>query len=117
MSKDFRIDLYSLSRSASMSIFINAIIGGVHGLFYDESLYSSRDIYEVKTRKILSCSNLIASSSNIIYCALSKEFTKLDVGGFIVTIHRLINDTDFINEIKAEYILGNFNEMIKGNEL
>lgn len=32
-------------------------------------------------------------------------------------MHRLINDPKFINLIKEEYIIGNFNQMIQGEDL
>ena len=72
-----------------MSSLINMIVAAVHGLFYDESKYHNRDIYEVKTRKIISYSNAIASASNIIYVAVSaylgneRALNKLDVGGYV----------------------------------
>ena len=76
------------------------------------------DLYEVKTRKILSYSNAIASGSNILYCAISQNYSKLDIGGIIVTIYRLITDHKFIKSIKKEFlekqwyneVMGAFNE-------
>lgn len=114
------IDIYSVSRGASLAAFINMLIATIHGLFYDEVKYSSRSLYEVKTRKILSYSNLIASGSNVIYVAVSTylgdetALKKLDVGGLIVTIYRLINDQKFIREVKEEFVFGSFNKKIQG---
>lgn len=116
------IDVYSVGRSAAIASFINMLIATIHGLFYDESKYSSRDLYEVKSRKILSYSNLIASSSNVIYVSISTYFgdktsiKKLDVGGLIVTVYRLINDRKFIREVKEEFIFGNFKKLIQGEK-
>ncbi|MGC7873328.1 hypothetical protein ACPUYX_17615 [Desulfosporosinus sp. SYSU MS00001] len=116
------IDLYSVTRSATISILINALIAAIHGLFYDKSKYSDREIYEVKTRKILSYSNLIASASNVIYVAASSylgdknTLKKLDLGGLIVTIYRLIKDVKFIQQVKEEFVFGGFNKMIKGEK-
>lgn len=117
-----RIDVYSVSRGVVIASLINMIITAIHGLFYEESKYANRDIYEVKTRKILSYSNLIASASNVIYVAASaymekkNSFRKLDVGGLIVTIYRLIADTKFIQKVKEEFVFGEFNKMIQGDE-
>ena len=116
------IDIYSVSRSMAMSSLINMIVAAVHGLFYDESKYHNRDIYEVKTRKIISYSNAIASASNIIYVAVSaylgneRALNKLDVGGLIVTIYRLLSDSKFIREVKEEFVFGSFNKLIQGEE-
>lgn len=103
---------------AVVSVLINMLITLIHGLFYNPEKHSSRDLYEVKTRKILDYSNLIASSSNVITVAGmsiaafatknadlgKKAMSTLDVGGIIVTIYRLITDTKFIRQIKEEFL-------------
>lgn len=56
--------------------------------------------------------NCISSASNVLACAIFGAVTKnpveaakrLDIGGFIETIRRLFVDTEFINEIKREYV-------------
>jgi len=114
LSEQFRIDLYSVSRSILLASLINSCIAAVHGLFYDVSKYRNRNLYEVKTRKVLSYSNLLATSSNVIYNAVTRDFSKLDIGGMIVTIYRLINDYNFITEVKKEFVFGEFDILIKG---
>ncbi len=115
-SESFRIDLYSVSRGVILSTLINRIIASVHGLFYDKNKYESRDMYEVKTRKILSYSNIIASTSNIIHVAITKDFKKLDVGGLIVSIYRFITDYKFIRAIKEEFLREKFYNIVQGEE-
>lgn len=118
LSKDFK----KVGESAKYAILINMVISLVHGLFYDETKYSNRDLYEVKTRKILSYSNAIASGSNVIYVAINAylgnegAIKKLDIGGIIVTIHRLLSDSEFIRKVKEEFVFGSFNKMIQGEE-
>lgn len=114
LSEQFRVDVYSVSRGIMLSTLINSIIGAIHGLFYNCDKHINRDLYEVKTRKILSMSNLMATSSNAIYCGITRDFTKLDIGGMIVTIYRLINDYKFINEVKEEFVFGEFDKLIRG---
>lgn len=115
-------DITTIGKSASYSILINMLISLLHGLFYDSTKYSSRDIYEVKTRKIISYSNAIASGSNVIYTTIrsylgdANALNKLDVGGIIVTIYQLVNNEKFIREIKEEFIYGGFEKMIQGKE-
>ncbi|MDO4792798.1 MAG: hypothetical protein Q3993_01350, partial [Filifactor alocis] len=70
---------------------------------------------EVRTRKILSYSNLIATSSNIAVVAVTKDMTKLDAGGMAVTIYRLITDAKFIRQVKEEFIFGSYKDMIMGD--
>ncbi|MBK5274153.1 MAG: hypothetical protein JJE30_03775 [Desulfuromonadales bacterium] len=116
------IDIYGVSRAASLSMFINLVVAAIHGLFYEQEKYENRDVYEVKTRKILSYSNLIASTSNVIYVAMSayggnaKALDQLDVGGMIVTIYRLVNDYEFIRKVKEEFVFGGFDKLINGQE-
>lgn len=116
-------DIAVVGVQAVSSILINMIISLIHGLFYDSNKYSSRDVYEVKTRKILMISNTIASTSNLIWTGgnmlLGNEnaIKDLDIGGIIVTMHRLITDSKFINDIKNEYIFGGFNKLIQGDDL
>lgn len=114
LSKQCRIDLYSVSRGVMLSTLVNTIISAVHGLFYNPNDYESRDMYDVKTRKILSYSNALATSSNIIYTVLTENYTKLDVGGFIVTVYRLVNDYKFIKSIKQEFVMKEFDKLIQG---
>ena len=108
---------------AIFAILINMIISLVHGLYYDPAKYASRDIYEVKTRKILMYSNLIASTSNLIYVGVRSYYgderaaKSLDIGGIMVTIYRLINDTEFIQKVKEEFVFGGFYRMIEGKPL
>lgn len=110
-------NMVKITGQAGVAILINALIGMIHGLFYDES-YQDRKLYSVKTRKILSYSNLIASASNVIAVAISsvvgtvtgnaeivtKSINYLDIGGLMVTIYRIVNDRNFICEVKKEFI-------------
>lgn len=73
------------------------------------------DLHKVKTRKILMYSNVIASSSNVLYVALQKDISKLDVGGIAVTLYRLVNDRDFIRKVKEEFIQQRWHELIQGD--
>jgi hypothetical protein len=115
-------DLKKIGKSASIAILINMIVGLVHGLFYQEERDGQRKLYEVRTRKIISNSNLLASASNVLYVAISsslgnvESIKKLDIGGFIITLYRLFNDSAFIQKIKEEYILGNFVAKIHKND-
>ncbi|TCI75663.1 hypothetical protein EVJ20_13310 [Exiguobacterium sp. SH0S1] len=116
------IDSYSVGRSMAVSSFINALIAVIHSLFYDEVKHQDLKLYEVKTRKILMYSNVIATSSNLIYVGLQTylgdktSLKKLDVGGLIVTIHRIISDETFIRQIKEEFVLNGFKHKVLGEQ-
>ena len=70
-------------------------------LIYDETKSLSQDIYNIKTRKIISYPNLIASTSNVIWvggnmAAGNQTASKdLDFGGLVVTLQRLPKDTQW----------------------
>lgn len=99
----YGIDTAGVGTEMGLSLVINTLISMVHRLFFDESI-DDKKLYEVRTRKILLYSNIIASTSNIIISIISKNPKKLDVGGLIVTIMRLFSDIRFITNIKKEFI-------------
>ena len=116
-------DIAVVGAQAGGSIFINMIISLIHGLYYDPEIYQDRDVYEVKTRKILMYSNLISSMSNIMWVGGNSivgnetALKELDIGGIAVTMYRLVTDTEFIRSVKEEFVFGGFNKMIQGEEL
>ena len=116
-------DLIKAGASAGLAVFINTIISTLHMLMYDENNYSSRDVYSVKTRKIILYSNLIASTSNVIWVGANmamgreKAIKDLDIGGLMITIQRLMTDRKFIHKVKEEFVFGQFHKMIQGDEL
>lgn len=113
----YHIDSYSIMRGATMTILINIIIEYIHLLFYDEAKEISVDLYKARSKKIIMYSNIIASTSNIIYTAISKDLTKLDVGGILVTLYRIISDTRFINEVKREFLEKEFYKIVMGQDI
>lgn len=112
----FHIDMWSITRGAVLASLVNAIVGWTHSLFYDPAKYSSPRVYEVKTRKVIRYSNIISSTSNVIYTAISGDLLRLDVGGILVTLWRIIRDRKFQQEVKREFITERFNELIRGEE-
>lgn len=98
-------DVNTVVESALTSIFINMIISFIHGMFYDPAKHGkNKDLYEVRTRKILLLSNSIATSSNLVYTCITKNPHKLDIGGILVTLSRLFFDLRFIARVKEEFI-------------
>lgn len=110
-------NLAIVGAQAGLSILINFIVKSLHFLYFDGDLedQAALDLYEVKTRKILSYSNAIASGSNILYVALSRDIKKLDVGGILVTIYRLISDYNFIKSIKKEFLEKQWHDIVMGD--
>ncbi len=115
-------DVIKAGASAGLSVLINFLIATVHNLMYDEAKYNDRDVYNVKTRKIIMYSNTIASTSNLVWVGANMAagnegaIKDLDIGGLIVTINRLLTDTKFIQKVKEEFVIGGFNKLIQGEE-
>lgn len=101
---------------AVIRAFLNVVIETLHTYLYDEKKDNNFQLHQVKTKKILMYSNTIASSSNIIYSAICRDASKLDIGGIIVTIYRILNDRKFIREIKEEFVYGQYEDMLKMRE-
>ena len=95
---------------------MNMIISLVHGLFYNSESGISREMFEVRTRKILLISNSIASTSSIIYSVVTQNPKNLDIGGLLVTITRLFSDVRFMAKIKKEFVESEIDKQLQ-NEL
>ena len=61
--------MWSITRGAALSALINQLIATIHRLFYNEDRDGTPSMYEVRTRKILSYSNAMATGSNILVTA------------------------------------------------
>lgn len=119
----YHIDMasvYTVGKQTSMSIIINEIVRYIHQLIIMHIENNiDMDLLEVRTRKILSYSNIIASTSNILEVGIrtalkdSSAINKLDIGGLGVTIYRVISDTKYQKRIKHEFIINKWNELLE----
>lgn len=116
LAKTIAKDIAILGLQLGISILINALIRALHTLCYNEGVDGDPQMYEVRTRKILSYSNVIASGSNIIYVALSKNLKKLDIGGIAVTIYRVVTDHRFIQDLKREFLSKQWYDIVMGDD-
>ena len=124
---DYGLDManvLTVGKQAAYSTLINALIGMIHYLFYDPIKDNSRRLYEVRTRKIITYSNLISSNCNVLAVAVKAALgdaegalRMLDIGGFLVALYRLISDAKFIKEVKQEFVMGNYYKLIQGESL
>lgn len=107
-------DVIKVGASAGASVLINTIISAVHGcmlLFQDDGEEFSKELYQARTRKIIMYSNVIASSSNVISTAIAKDVNNLDIGGLLVTLYRVFNDTKFLCKLEYEFLNSGLNKM------
>jgi len=124
------LNIKTVSEQIGLASFINYLIAMLHRLILDNNGGRSPLLYEVRTRKILSYSNIIATTSNILLVSISalvgaktgnkelikKSISYLDIGGLLVTIYRLISDTKFISDIKQEFLEKEFYKTVMGDE-
>ena len=93
-----------------MKLF-DIIITLAQGLFRKEN--EDKDLFEVRTRKILLISNSIASTSTIINTAITRNPKNLDIGSLLNTITHLFTDLHFIAKIKQEFINNEISDRLK----
>ena len=118
--------LEGATKQASGSIAINFIISMLHGLLCKYEDNEGLIYTEVRTRKILLLSNIIATSSNVIamsVLAIISAYTQsghaaefaykhLDLGGAIITLYRTMTDLDFIDRVRDEFIQTQMNQKL-----
>lgn len=103
----------TIGMQSALCILINAIIE----ILYKLANTTDRDaIREVKSRKIVDYSNVIASCSNIVYSMVTQDLSKLDIGGFIVTVYRICTDSKIIEQIRDEFVYGSYEQQLILNE-
>ncbi len=119
LSKDIGI----VAMQAFVANFINVVVAQLHGYlyFFDREKFCKRELFEVKTRKILLYSNMLAENSNVIASAV-RCFTgdvtgwkHLDWGGLIVCLWRIITDLDFIYSIREEFLQEESKSIVVGD--
>lgn len=122
---DYLYDTQILRRtikSASQSIMINMIIGAIHKFFYNPNKDFDKELYNVRTRKIILYSNMIATTSDIVqtsiraYVGDEHALKNFDLGGFLVTVYRLITDTKHIMKIKEEFIFNEWDKIVESKD-
>ncbi len=101
-------DLLKIGASAGMAALINFLISALHGCLFlseeGETAEFSRDLYQARTRKIITYSNCIAQSSNLIMAAVTSDAQSIDLGGILVTIARIFGDYKFMTKLEYEFI-------------
>ena len=97
----FSRDLKIVGTSFAISKIIDIIICLAHSMFRKEEL---KDLFEIRTRKILLISNSIASASTIINTQITSNPKNLDIGSLLNTVTHLFSDIRFITRIKQEFV-------------
>lgn len=107
----FGRDVKIIGTSFFISKLIDIIIVLTHAIFRRND--EPKDLYEVRTRKILLISDSIASTSTIINTAITNNPKKLDIGSLLNTLSHLFFDIRFIAKIKQEFIDSEISTSVK----
>lgn len=107
----FARDTKIVGASFVISRMFDMVISLVHGLFRPTE--ESKDLFEVRTRKILLISNSIASASTVINTSITSNPKNLDIGSLLNTVSRLFTDVRFIARIKQEFIENEIADRLK----
>ena len=107
----FARDTKMVGESFVISRLFDMIISLLHGLFRKDG--EDRDLYEVRSRKILLISNAIASSSTIINTTITSNPKNLDIGSLLNTMTHLFTDVRFIMKLKQEFIENEIMDKVK----
>lgn len=108
------IDMWSVTRGAALAGLINQLIATMHRLFYSSERDGSETAYEIRTRKILSYSNALATGSNVVVTVFTRDLTKLDVGGILVALYRFMEDDAFIQSVKRDFLKNEIYNLVVG---
>lgn len=120
LQKEAQIDFYSLSRSILLSTFIDKIISFMHSFFYDEKRDKSPELYNVKSKKIITYSNTASSITNVLtvnemYQSGNPDaLKKLDLGGIIKAIYQLTTNPFFIQNLEVEFVTNHYKNILLG---
>lgn len=120
MAYDMQL-LKRTSKSAAQAIIINTLIGALHKFFYNPTKDHDMQLYDIRTRKIITYSNTIATSSDVIRTAMhsflgdESAITNFDLGSFLITLKRLFSDMTFITKIKEEFVQNEWDKTINSD--
>ena len=114
-------NVLDIGKQSAYAMAIDILIAMIHGMFYDAGSGLSQSMYEIRTRRILVYSNLIASVSNVIAtlvaeCLHIDASRYVDWGGYANTLRRIVFDTKFIREIKRDFLKNELHERVVGTE-
>lgn len=107
----FSRDAKIVGGSFVISKLFDMIISLLHALFRKDG--EDKELYEVRSRKILLISNAIASSSTIIASSITSNPKNLDIGSLLNTLTHLFTDVRFILKIKKEFIENEISERVQ----
>lgn len=99
-----------------LALIFDNLVKALHLLCYDESTDGSISSYEVKTHKLICFSNSLAEIANGIYVATTRNFGKLDVGGYANFAKNLLEYKDLQERVEREFLEKELYKKLYGEE-
>lgn len=129
IGKNFGHNLGITSIQFLLALVINMVIKTMHILMFEEDKDIDFQLYSVRTAKILSVSSIIAESLNIAYVGshvaigiktvntgmIKQGLTKIDIGGYIEAIHRIVSSASLQEKMRREYLQNKLYERLVPN--
>lgn len=113
----YNIDMASFATVAKQAIYtesINQIVSLIHKLLITAIEPTTKNnLIEVRTRKIIAYSNIMASTTNLAYVGITNNINRIDIGGLMVTIYRLITSRSFQQEQKRKFLKEGLYDLIE----
>lgn len=100
------IDIGKLLRQGGLAGIINVIISLLHNLQYDATRDGDKDMYAVRTRRIVTHASAISTLCNTVPAMLGVG--KADVGGTIAAVAQLVSSTRFWIVAKANFLTSHY---------
>lgn len=104
-------DAKIVGASFVVSKLFDMILSLLHGLFRKNG--EDRDLYEIRSRKILLLSNSIASSSTLIHASITSNPRNLDLGSLLNTVTHLFTDVRFLLKLQQEFVESEIAERVQ----
>ena len=107
------LTLNIIGKEAGLAALINFIIATIHGWCYNPETDGEREIYAVRTKKIIQYSGELALYSSTIqtavriYMADISSIKYFDFGGALITLKNTWESPYEIAKIKGEYLIKN----------
>lgn len=119
---DYGLDMQNVVHTGKQAVYaelINLVIAMLHKISYREAADGKLELYKYKTSKIITYSNAIASTSNLLFVALSTYMTGdtgnlkyLDIGGFLVTLRKVVNNKKIRIALEEEFLTSGLSNLI-----
>lgn len=107
-----------IAGNMAVASLINTMVGILHTFCYNPKKDEDLSLYSVRTNKIISNSMAIAEAVNVVAVAggavagfytgnaelVKKSISHIDIGGYMVAVHSIIESKDVQEKIRREYL-------------